>query len=310
METLADVKQFAAEVLGEEHLDEVLSERLLPRWVARGLEKIFRKTWYRFNEDKITLTWPSSSSTTEGSILYLPHFVYRPIEILPVSGQYPVAEIVSSAVADRRRFSTRPYFVLHGYYSVEADNPSTGVLTVACAGGVGNQTVRVRGLDASNYELNETVTVAAAGSTPTVGSFKAGVGGVQGVELFGDPNGGIITVSRGGTTIERLNSNFESRHEHLRSEFVAGTFVLRFWRRPKPPVNDTEALPIPFEFHSLIENWVEGELYRWRGEYEQSRAMKMEFESELMELVRFDRRDPAMRDRIRVVWGSGGRRWY
>lgn len=320
MQTLGEAKQFAAEFLGEEYLDERLSVTLLPRWVARGLEKIYRKTWWRWNEDKISLSWPGS--TAEGSIRYLPHFLYRIISLSPSEGGRPSVEMVSASLLDYYRpasvsaWGFRPRLVLFGYYGVEADNPSQGLLTVACAGGVGNQSVRIHGLDSSNYEIVETVTVAAGGSTPTTNSFKAGVGGVRNVELFGTANGGIITVSRGGVTLERLDSTRERRHEHLRSELIqagsggSATFVVRFWRRPSAPSSDTDIIPIPFEFHSLLETWIESELYKWRGEFDAFALTRKEFEADLMEMVRSDRRDPALKRRFRVAWGRGEARWF
>jgi hypothetical protein len=313
LQTLGEVKQFAAEQLGEDYSDPTLSTVLIPRWVTRGMEKIFRRTWWRWNEDKISLSWPQAG--VEGSVLYLPHFIFRIISLPPASSSSasPV-EMVSAAELDYslgRTRRARPQLVLHGYYGVEADNPSEGTLTVACVGGTGNQSVRIHGLTPANYEITETVVVAAAGSTPSVNSFKAGVGGVRNIELSGAANGGVVTVSRGGTTLERLDSTRERRHEHLRTEMsrVGGgssaTFLVRFWRRPAPLVNDDDIVPIPYEFHSLLETWIEAEILRWREQFEPWVLLRKEFEMELMEAIRHDRRDPARRRRFNVAWGRG-----
>lgn len=322
MQTLGEVKQFAAEILGEDEADVLLSATLLPRWVARGLERIFRKTWWRWNEDKIDLTWPAS--TGEGGILYLPHFVFRLISLSPSEAGRPAADIIGAAELDHFRpasvtsWGFRPRLVLHGYYGVENDNPSEGVLSLQGVGGSGTQSWRVHGLNSSNYEIVESGTLIAGGAAvPTTNSFKAGVGGVRNVELFGTATNTVVTVSRGGVTLERLDSARERRHEHLRTELIqAGrsgsgtTFTVRFWRRPVAPTADNDIVPIPYEFHSLLETWVESEVFRWRGEFEQSLVTRREFEADLMEMIRFDRRDPAIKQRFRVSWGRSEGRWF
>lgn len=323
MRTFGEVKQFAAENLSEDETDSVLSANLLPRWVGRGLERIFRKTWWRWNEDKIDLTWPAPGA--EGSILYLPHFIFRPMSTAPTSGGRPSVEFVHAAELDYYRPASvsstgfRPRIVLHGTYGVEADNPSAGVLSLIGVGGSGTQSFRVHGLSAANYEIVETGTLTAGGAAVvTTNSFKAGVGGVKAIELFGTSTGTVVTASRGGTTLERLDSTRERRHEHLRTELLqaglsgGATFTVRFWRRPSVPENagDNDVVPIPSEFHSLLETWLEREILRWRGDYEAAFMTLKEFESDLMDLVRFDRRDPARRRRFRVAWGRGAHRWF
>lgn len=306
MQSLAEVKQFAAELLGEEVDDTTLSTTLLPRWVSRGLEKIYRKTYWRWNEDQISLTWSSSG------VLYLPHFIYRLISLRPAGVSRPSVDLVTAADRDYRwRRTYRPQLVSFGYYGVEADNPSEGVLTVAVSNvGTGSQSVRIHGLNPSNYEVTETIAVPINTSSPTVNSFKSGVGGVKNIELFGTATGAIVTVSRGGTTLERLDSSRERRHEHLRSELgetgganVSSTYDVRYWRRPLPPSNENELIPIPFEFHSLLETWIEYEILRWREQFEAAYLLKKDFEMDLVEAIRFDRRDPAIRQRVRVAWG-------
>jgi hypothetical protein len=315
VQTFADVKAFVAEQTSQDETDTILSARLLPRWVGRGLERIQRFTYWRFTGTRGTFTWPT------GGVLYLPHNVFRLDQVFPANNVgYPVA-IMPYWELDRLRpgsavaWGRQDRLVMHGLYNVAADVTSDGVITATHDGtGALAQSVRIWGLDVNNFDINETLSVPDGGPASTTASFKSGPGGVQGVELLGTSSGAVITFTdAAGETLERLDSVSERRHDHWRTEMHAqsggtGTYDVRYWRRLIVPENitDTWGVPLPTEYHDLLETWVESELERWRKDPQSAALLRSQFKQDLIEAIAHDRRDPSRRTRFRVNRGWGG----
>jgi len=150
--SVAEVKQFAAQMLSERETDTVLGgstalgdHNLLERWLVQSFDRF--ATWgdHRFYEDTIELTWGSGSSAEEGAVLYLPDYVSRILSIYPQSSVEPV-EIIHAAEFDRNRpdIRSRDVLVEWGYYAVERDMAAAGTLTATSASGAPANGLQVR----------------------------------------------------------------------------------------------------------------------------------------------------------------------
>lgn len=324
--TWGEVKTFVAEQSHQDETQAVLSANLLPRWAQATLDRIRSYTTWRWDQDEIDLSWSvASTDNSEGSVLYLPEFIYRVRAMYPKSaaGSIRPIQIITSEEFDGMRPASqyaRDVLVAHGYYGVERDNPAAGVVNVAVGAGTGSQSVVLEGLDSNNRTIKETVTVAVSNNSDSINSFKEGPGGLRRVYLTGTATGAVVTVTAGsgtsGSVLERLDSSREREHEHLRTSLYArltsgGSYRLRYWRRliSATPV-DSDLIPIPQEFHDLLELGMLHKLALFRQEVQLADRYVAEFMTRLKELKAFDRRDPARRKRVGVrdQW-RGRRRW-
>jgi hypothetical protein len=329
--TVGDVKEYAAQMLHEDETDAVLAgstaegtHNLLDRWFTKSVARLWGWRIWNFLTDSIELTWTGpTSSEAEGAVLYLPNYVNRILSVYPQSANTAV-ELIESYEFDRLRpnIRNRDLVVVHGFYGVEADNPSAGTLTATSSAGAGDNglQVRIEGLTNASpgYELVETLTLAGAGTATTTNAFKAGVGGVYRIYIVPSTTAytGIITVTRGSTTLERLDAARETAHEHIRTEMFApisgtGTYTVRFYRKPPDPVNADDVIQVPEHYHDLIELMMQRELERFRGNHGTVIALEAEWRGRVRELQGWDNRKPGHRRRLTVVpqWGNGADRW-
>jgi len=123
--------------------------------------------------------------------------------------------------------------------------------------------------------------------------------------------GGIVTVTAGGTTIETLDSSREREHEHMRTALYAqsgasaGTYTVSYYRRPFNVTADTDIIPLPHEFHDLMETGIMGELQKFRGEWANYAISKREFQERMREFRAWNNREPGMKrgTHARKQWG-------
>ena len=314
-----------AQQLHEDETDSVLAgstpegtHNLIDRWLKKSLGRLWGWRRWNFLTDTVELTWTGGSSESEGAVLYLPNYVGRILSVYPQSSIRSV-ELIDAYAFDRLRpdIRSRDLLVIHGFYGVEADNPSAGVLTATSSAGAADNglQVRIEGLTNASpgYELVETVTLTGAGTVNTTNSFKAGVGGVYRAYIVPSTTArtGILTVTRGSTTLERLDAVRETAHEHLRTELFAptggtGTHTVRFYRKPPDPVNSDDVIQVPEHYQDLIELMMMKDLQRFRGNYQDAQYLEMEWRQRIRELQGWDNAQPGQRRRLTVVrqWGN------
>ena len=329
--TVEDCKQYAAQMLHEDETDAVLAgsaaegtHNLIDRWLIKSLARLWGWRTWNFLSDTVDLTWAGPTSEFEGVVLYLPSYVGRILSLFPQSSNTTV-EVMEGYEFDRLRpnIRNRDLLVIHGFYGVEADNPSEGTLVATSSVGASDNGMQVRiegltGAPAPGYELVETVTLAGAGTATTTNSFKAGVGGVYRAYIVPSTTArtGILTVVRGSTTLVRLDAARETAHEHIRTELFApisgtGTYSVRFYRKPPDPVNSSDVIQVPEHYQDLIELMMQKELERFRGNYGQASQIESEWRGRIRELQGWDNRKPGAHQRLTVVpqWGNGADRW-
>lgn len=291
-------------MLSEDETDKVLAgdttegtHDLLDRWLTRSWERITSHFPWLWLQESINLSWPGASSGSP-SVLYLPHFVYR---------------LISLQSPDQ---SGSEWPVQFGYYGVQADVASTGTITATSSAGAADNDlqVRIEGLDANDYDLIETITLAGAGTATTTGSFKGGAGGVRRVSLVPSTTsytGAVTITDAGGTTIERLDASREREHQHIRTELYAqtsgaSTFKVRFQRRPFNVTAASDIIPIPFEFVDLMELSMMMELYRFRADWTGYNITKMEYTERMKEFRSWNNRNVGQVRSVspRRMWGG------
>ena len=328
--SVAEVKQFAAQMLSERETDTVLGgstalgdHNLLERWLVQSFDRF--ATWgdHRFYEDTIELTWGTASGAEEGAVLYLPDYVSRILSIYPQSSVEPV-EIIHAAEFDRNRpdIRSRDVLVEWGYYSVERDMAAAGTLTATSASGApaNGLQVRIEGLTNASpgYTQIETVTLAGAGTATTTATFKAGAGGVRSINIVPGTaptaGTGVVTITGGGGTMERLNAATERMHEHIRTELFApiggaGTYKVRYYRRPFNVTTSTDLVPVPDQFSDLIELGIMKNLERFRGNVGNATQLEGEWRQRMKEFMGWNNRRPGYHPVLGIAsrWGSG--RW-
>lgn len=327
--TVSDLKAYAAQMLHYDETDAVLAgstdegtHNLLDRWLTKSLARLWAWRRWNFLTDSIELPWTGASSEAEGVVLYLPNFVGRILSIYPQSANTAV-ELIDAYEFDRLRpnIRNRDLVVVHGFYGVEADNPTAAAITATSSAGAGDDglQVRIEGLTNAvpGYTLIETVTLA-AGTATTTNVFKAGVGGVVRAYIVPSTTArtGIITIANGGTTLERLDAVRETAHEHIRTEMFApisgsGTYLVRYYRKPPDPVNESDVIQVPEHYQDLIELMMQKELERFRGNYGNAGQIEQEWRGRIRELQGWDNSKPGHRRRLTVVpqWGNGADRW-
>ena len=330
--TVLDLKEYAAQMLHEDELDAVLAgstaegtHNLINRWLTKSLGRLWGWRRWNFLTDTIELPWSTgSSSEAEGVVLYLPNYVGRILSVYPQSANTAI-ELIDAYEFDRLRpnIRNRDLVVVHGFYGVEADNPSASTLTVTsdvAADADDGLQIRIEGLTNAvpGYEQAETVTLATSTATTTA-TFKAGVGGVYRAYIIDSSlstRSGVITIANGSTTLERLDSSRETAHEHIRTELFApisgsGTYAVRFYRKPPDPMNSTDVIQVPEHFQDVIELGMQKELERFRGNYNNAGQLEAEWRGRIRELQGWDNAKPGHRRRLTVVpqWGNGADRW-
>lgn len=326
--TIAEVKQFAAQMLSERETDTVLGgstalgdHNLLERWLQQTFDRF--ATWgdLRYYEDTIELTWGSGSSSEEGAVLYLPDYVSRILSIYPQESTETV-EIIHAAEFDRLRpdIRFRDVLVEWGYYNVERDMAAAGTLTATSASGssANGLQVRIDGLTNASpgYTQIETVTLAGAGTATTSATFKAGAGGVRSINIVPGTvptaGTGVVTITGGGGTMERLDANRERMHEHIRTELFApiggvGTYKVRYYRRPFNVTTSTDLVPVPEQFSDLMEIGIMKNLERFRGNVGNVTQLEAEWRQRMKEFMGWNNRRPGYRPVLGIAsrWSRG-----
>jgi len=328
--TVEETKQYVAQMLSEDETSKILAgdttegtHNLLDRWLTKTWERICSHAPWVWLQESINLTWPGASGGSP-SILYLPHFIYRIQTIIDpnqTATEWPI-KVVNAWEFDHspvlKYGGSQSYLVVHGYYGVEADVGTAGAVTATSSVGDSSDDglqVRIEGLDASNYDLIETITLSSDTAT-TSGSFKAGAGGVRRVSLVPSATartGKITITDAGGTTIERLDSAREREHQHMRTELYAqtsgaATLKVRYQRRPFNVTAASDIIPIPFEFVDLMELGMMMELFRFRADWTGFTASKGEFMERMKEFRAWSHRDVASVKTVEYR-GMWGRRW-
>ena len=307
--SVAEMKAYGAQMLGQHEDDPVLAgstaddlHDLIERFLGASWDRI--STWrdWEWLKDSISLTWPASASSSSGSALYLPDFVQRIAVFVPsVIGSRPIKIVTASEYDLRRGTGPDDLLVVHGFYGVEADAPSATTLTATSASGaaaVGLQ-VRIEGLTTGNYEQIETLTLGALGTATSSGTYKAGQGGVR--RIFIRPTTvpaagqGVVTVTMGGTTMERLDPSREREHRHIRTELHAGvssasSFTVRFIRKAFNITAEEDIIPIPEEFTDLLELGIQIEIARLRKAYADALGMRQEWRERMNEFSAWNNR--------------------
>jgi hypothetical protein len=304
------MKAYGAQMLGQHEDDPVLAgstaddlHDLIERFLGASWDRI--STWrdWEWLKDSISLTWPASASSSSGSALYLPDFVQRIVGFVPsVIGSRPIKIVTASEYDIRRGIGPDDLLVIHGFYGVENDPPSATTLTATSASGAAANglQVRIEGLTATgNYEQIVTLTLAGAGTATTSATFKGAQGGVR--RIFIVPTTvpaagqGILTVTMGGVTMERLDPSREREHRHIRTELHAGvssasSFTVRFIRKAFNLTAETDIIPIPEEFTDLLELGIQIEIARLRKAYADAMGMRQEWKERMREFSAFNNR--------------------
>lgn len=309
-------------MLKEDENGVLADDALLARWADDIRDRILHWHPWTWSQDILdTLTWPDAGSTTTGSILYLPWQVGSILTAYPNQLSDNPVTLMTRYEFDTYRLSNTAWraeeiLVQYGYYGVQADNPSAGTLTIASSGTTNAATVivRIEGRDANNEMIEEVVTLDANGDGTSSNTYAAGPGGVSNFELdkdslVGITNAGTITLTRSGTTLQRLNADIsELRKEHHRTEMFggAGAYTVSFQRRYRPLQRDTDLMgPIPNEFSSTVELGMLGWLAFYREELQLRQTLELEFRQRLKELQAFTNRKPGHKwpTRANRQWG-------
>ena len=275
---------------------------LIERWLTQSFDRI--ATWrdWEWLKDTIELTWPAAATSSSGSALYLPDFVQRIMGFAPATlGGRPIKIVTASEYDLRRGQGPDDLLVVHGFYGVENDPPSATTLTATSASGaaaVGLQ-VRIEGLTTTDYEQIVTLTLDALGTATTTQTFKGAQGGVRRISIVPGTvptaGAGVVTVTMGGTTMERLDASREREHRHIRTELHAGvssasTYTMRFIRKAFNVTISTDIIPIPDEFTDLIELGMQIECARLRKAYGDAAGMRQEWRERMKEFSAWSNR--------------------
>lgn len=310
MQTLGLLKQFAVESLHEDVLDVRLADLLVPRWATQTIHRINAYTRWRWNEASTQLNWPANG------ILYLPDEIDYPLSVYP---QAAVSYLGTIDIIDATKFDRgRPTFttdgtirlVVYGDYGVELDNPIAGnILTTGVAADVGMELL-IEGFSVAGRPQREIVVVGAPGTILSALAYAAGVEGVRKVTIVtastavlaaAAPNlplwwgFGDVVISSGGVAIATINSNFQNNVRCKRTELygAAGLFDVRYSRRHRPLVRDTDILEVPQEFEEVVELGIQEKLSLFKENPEKAQAFRGMFNSRMKELLAWDKRQPA-----------------
>lgn len=328
--TFGDIKSFAMEMLSENELQTVFSQRLLPRWATRTRDRINEWHDWKWKQGSVRLTWSGGVAAGSGAVLYLPPDVGGILTMFPQNQSYrdPVVIIEKwefDQLRPRNAISRgSDYLVLWGYYSVKADNPATGPISIAATGGASAQNVRVRvrGRGDDNEYEEEIVTLGALGTGATTKNFLGGAGAdgvthceIEQASLVGKTGVGVITFTNGGTTLEELDADAgEVAKERRRSELYAqtggsGTYQVSYYRRFMPLRADTDTfLPeMPNEYLDIPELGIMSQIAMFRKEWDARMQYELEFKQRLKELAAWSHREPGTKRRLTVNRQFGGR---
>lgn len=303
MQTLGLLKEFAARGLHEDPLDTRLTGILLPRWATQVAHRVNSYAKWRWNEAFGEFTWPASG------ILYLPEHVDYPLSIYPGTNvSYTgTIEIVSAQQFDRGRpdYTTDGVIrlVVYGYYDIEADNPAANLIVVTGVAADQGMQVLIEGLDANGRARREIVTLNAAGTATTLLTFAAGQEGVRRAVIVTRATtavapawgAGDIVVTSGGAVVATINSIYQNsvscRRTHLHG--ASGAIPMRYSRRHRPLLRDSDIVEVPQEFEEVIELGIMMRLALFKQNPDEAAAYKGMMDRMMDELKAWDNRQPA-----------------
>ncbi len=335
--TVAECKEYAAQNLHEDETDTVLggstadgTQDIIERWLTMSFDRIVTEgNGWRWLQDTRPFTWPTITAGENTSVLYLPDFVGRILSLYPSSltPRDPVV-IMQRLQFDALRTGSsigrgQDILVLWGYYGVAADGVA-GTVTATSSVTSSDEDLQVRiegltGTDVTARTAIETLTLDSNGTATSTTSFSGGQGGVRRVSIVPTTvptaGGGIITVAQGGTTIETLDSSREREHEHMRTELYAqigspGEYTVSYYRRPFNVTADTDIIPIPHEFHDLMEMGIMRELSQFRGDWAAAGAIEARWQYRMKAFRAWSNQEPGQTRTVRAAkqWGSRGAR--
>jgi len=292
---------------GEETVEPL--QTLLLRWTNLVVQKVATSFNWRWLQQEGTFAFGGDGVGDDAAaITYLPPFVWRPINVWPSGRGFRDPLTVIGAwefdyTSPSSSAGDSDFLVLHGVYGVARDNPTTGTIVVDSipnAAGA-NLVVNFEGTDANDRELYERVTLNATGDGTTTNSFQLGVGGVRRIWLDAGTlptTRGDIVFTRGGTEIERINTNRYLWNEYLRTELypapaLAGDMQMRYYRRIPPLTGNTsEIVPLPYEFDDVVMWGVMGYMRDWQGNRQEGAYYWSRFDARLVEMKGWSRREP------------------
>ena len=306
--TLGDLKTWALTNLHEDPASAVFTAVLVPQWAQQAVDKILTYTYWNWNTSITTLTWPAAAAGVDYSVLYLPEYIDKILQLTPTGSSNPI-EIVSVLDVDANRSGQ---LVMFGWYWVEAEAPAASqVAAISSVAAAGNGVqIALEGLVAGRV-VREVLTLAGLGVALSAATFDAGIDGVRRISLVAGTTAltGVITVTSGATVLAVLDSVWEKYHEHQRTELYMGggaaTYDAKFFRRQGRLELDTDYLPIPEPFDDLVELWIASKVGQFRGSMEEHFSLMGEFSARLREMLAWDRRQPGQR---RTMYVAGHRR--
>jgi len=321
--SVRQIQEWAASQLHETYTDAALTTLIL-RWANEGLQDVASAGNWKWLEGQVNLLYGThgAGANTANGITYLPHYIHRLVSVWPGGRSYreqvPIIGGWELDALDPSMVTGSPanYLAVWGYYNVARDNPTTGLIVVADAGGATFQ-CKVEGIDNNGFEAEEIVAVVAgAGTTAT--QFAAGPDGVRKCYIMentitaGAPT--IVTFTSGGVVIERLNYGVgETIHEHIRTELspapsaLGETYVTRYMKRIRPVTTANDVVEIPFEFENLLTYAIQRRLAAYRGDDQQALAYEQMFRNRIQELKAWQNRQPGRLRGLRPL--SAPARW-
>jgi len=314
MLAVSQIYDWAADQLHEVSTDALLTTLLL-RWVNEGLEEVARASQWKWLEaqEEFVLGNDGAGANTSLGVTYIPHRVHRLLSLWPAARGYrePIQiigaweldaispSITSGTVAD--------YLAVWGYYNVARDNPTVGTLAVADSGTPTGTQVRIEGVDNNGNEVVEDV----AETGTSAAQFAAGPDGVRRIYVINSTvvaGTGIITVTRGGVQIERINVGIGERvRERLRTEIspapTAGNnnYVVRYYRRIRPVNDNDDIVEVPFEFEALLFHAVGRRLAMYKGQADMVTYFDTMFASTVQHLKGWQNRQPGRMRGLRSI---------
>jgi hypothetical protein len=324
MLAVSQIQDWIADQLHETRTDltttnTALTSNLMLRWVNEGLAEVARAAPWQWLEaqEVFTLGADGTGANTGNGVTYFPHRVWRLHSLWAGNRGYrePIL-IIGAWELDAMSPSTvvgtvSDYLAVWGYYNVARDNPTTGVLAVADTG-TSTVQVRIEGVDNNGNEVAEDV---ATGNSTN--QFAAGPDGVRRIYALNSTvvaGTGIVTVTSGGTQIERLNvAGGERIRERLRTELSPAptapnnTYVVRYYKRIREVASDDDMVDIPFEFENLLFHAIGRRLALYRGDTDQVGYFEQSFGQTVRQLKAWQNRQPGRMRGLRGLSSYGFR---
>lgn len=147
------------------------------------------------------------------------------------------------------------------------------------------------------------MTANAAGVATSVLTYEAGEGGVRRVAIVTAATAAVapawgagdIVITSGGTAIATIDSVYRNSVSCRRTQLfgASGAIPVRYSRRHRPLVRDTDVVEVPQEFEEVVELGLMMKIALFKKQADEAAAYRAMQDAGLEELKAWDDRQPA-----------------